>query len=84
VERWNPNSGMNSFDNFFLAALNIFEIFSMDTWGVLMYRIRNGKDYTFDPFFILCIAIGSIFVLNLVLAIQFFFFDMMLEEDELA
>jgi len=43
--------------------------------------MRNGKNYTFDAFFILCIAAGSIIVLNLVLAIQFFFFDMMLEAD---
>jgi hypothetical protein len=60
---------MTGFDNFGMAALNVFEIFSMDTWGVLMYRVRNGKNYTFDLFFILCIAFGTFFVLNLVLAI---------------
>lgn len=69
VERNNPNEGMTGFDSFGLAALNVFEVFSMDTWGVLMYRIRNGKNYTFDVFFILCILVGAIFVINLVLAI---------------
>ena len=69
VERMNPNGGMTGFDNFGLAALNVFEIFSQDTWGVLMYRIRNGKNYTFDSFFILCIFVGAIIVINLVLAI---------------
>jgi hypothetical protein len=53
----------------------------MDGWTDIMYKIRfSSNSYTYDFFFILAVIVGAFFVINLITAIQFFYYDKIKEE----
>jgi hypothetical protein len=61
---------MTSFDNIFISSLIIFQIFTMDGWTDIMYKIRvSFNSYTYDFFFMFTVIVGAFFVINLVTAI---------------
>ena len=48
----------------------------MDNWIDMMYLIRRAKDtYFYDMFFVMVVYLGSFFIINLIAAIQFFYYD---------
>jgi hypothetical protein len=56
--------------------LNIFEIMTLEGWSDVMYMVRQAEDtYVYDMLFVLCLGMGSFFVLNLMTAVQFAFFE---------
>ena len=65
-----------SFDNIGISSLIIFSMFTMDNWIDMMYLIRRAKDtYFYDMFFVMVVYLGSFFIINLIAAIQFFYYD---------
>ena len=78
LERQNPGKNQNHFDNIISSGFLVFEMFTLDGWVDEMYLIRramNSKVY--DLFFIAVVYIGAFFVVNLVCAIQFYYYDML-------
>ena len=73
---------MYGFDNFGIAAFNVFSLFTLDCWSIIMITIRNGDDKTYDGFFVITIIVGALFVLNLVTAVQYFFFERVISEQK--
>lgn len=68
----NPNYGVTSFDNIGVSLLNIFIIITLEGWTDVMYMIRQSQDtYFYDVFFVLTVVMGTFFVLNLMIAVQF-------------
>eukprot|EP00947_MAST-08B_sp_MAST-8B-sp1_P003925 g3925.t1 len=64
------NWGITTFDNMGSAALSIFQSITMEGWVDIMYQLQD----TYQPtvvavFFIALILFGSLFVLNLTLAV---------------
>jgi hypothetical protein len=66
---------MTSFDNLPLATLAVFQMFTKDGWDHIMHLIQaathsNSQDF----FFLFTVLIGSFFVVNIVTAVQFFYY----------
>ena len=64
-------------DNLLYASLMIFEIITLEGWSDMMYTVRraNNGEFTFDFFFTLVVVTGAFFVLNLMTAVQFNYFE---------
>jgi len=76
LRRENPD--VINFDNIITASVIMFEMFTLDGWTEIMYLIRRANHgYTYDIFFILFVWVGAFFVVNLVCAIQFQYYDVM-------
>jgi hypothetical protein len=74
--RGNPVNDDVNFDHLPNAALIIFSMFTMDGWSDVMYMIRDvmgSKNY--DAFFLSVVYVGGFFIINLVSAIQFQYYD---------
>jgi hypothetical protein len=51
-------------------------MFTMDEWSKTMYTVRRATGTNvYDIFFIFTVAVGGYFVVNLIVAIQFNYFD---------
>lgn len=49
---------------------------TLEGWSDVMYMVRQAEDtYVYDMLFVLCLGMGSFFVLNLMTAVQFAFFE---------
>jgi hypothetical protein len=76
LERENPGQGYMGFDNIGMAATNIFEMFTMNEWSVTMYTVRHATgSYNYDCLFIFTVMVGGYLVVNLVVGIQFNYFE---------
>lgn len=63
--------------------LNIFQIITLEGWTDMMYVIRDVEDtYLYDAFFLLCVVVGSMVILNLMVAVQSSYLDSAFDEEE--
>ena len=66
----NPNGGVTSFDDIGHAFLTIFVAITLEGWVDVMYLIQDSfSDSVSTIFFVLLIVLGSLFMLNLALAV---------------
>ena len=78
LERDNPNGGLISFDNVLITSLLTFEMFTLDGWSTVMYLIRKSqKTYAYDIFFLFVVYVGAFFILNLITAVIYNYYDML-------
>jgi hypothetical protein len=64
------------FDNLLSSGLVIFQMFTLDEWTESMFLVRKStKTSNFDGFFMLVVYVGAFFVVNLVTAIQFYYYN---------
>jgi hypothetical protein len=76
LERLNPNGGLTNFDNLASASLTVFSLFTLDHWSDVMYLVNDATQNTnYDIFFILIVLMGSFFIVNMVTAVQFFYYS---------
>ena len=66
----NPN-GVNSFDNMGFALLTIFQAMSLEGWTDIMYMLQDAWSSVVALYFVLLVAIGSFYLINLFLAVIF-------------
>lgn len=65
----NPNDGVTSFDNLFVAIIALFQSITLEGWVDIMYDIRKVKGLHHDLYFITLILFGSLFMTNLVVGV---------------
>ena len=76
VKLGNPENDNVNFDNLGNSALLVFGMFTLDGWSDTMYLIRDVKHTViYDMFFLIAVYVGGFFVLNLIAAIQFQYYD---------
>lgn len=63
------NDGISNFDDIGYAVLTTFQLMSMEGWTDIMYATRESAGSFFDIYFVMLIAVGSLFVLNLVVSV---------------
>ena len=81
-ETVNPVGGVTSFDNVGLSILNIFIIITLEGWTDIMYQVREASNQkVYDLYFCLIVILGTFFVLNLMIAVQFTYLQESLGED---
>ena len=73
----NPNMGVTAFDNIFLSFLSVFTAITLEGWTDVMYMGREVSEikYVNDLYFVLMIAIGAFFLINLIVAVQYDSFE---------
>ena len=74
----NPEAGLSHFDNIIVALITAFEMITLEGWTGVMYQIRmsrGGFSIEGDIFCVTCVVFGALFVLNLMIAVQFNFLD---------
>ena len=79
---YNPNNNANSFDNIIVAWLTIMQAISLEGWVDIMYMVNEAASNFYDPYFVLLILFGSLFLINLVVAVIFLRFKLFKEEAE--
>ena len=82
----NPEEGLNHFDNIIVALITAFEMITLEGWSGVMYQIRmsrGGFSVEGDIFCVACVVFGALFVLNLMIAVQFNFLDEAFNEIEM-
>ena len=83
VKDKNPNFGITSFDNIFLAWLTIFQSISLEGWTDIMYFVQDAVTPWAWVYFVIMIAFCSLFTVNLALAVLYVhFMKQKSEEDE--
>lgn len=71
-----PEWNCDSFDNVPKSMMNVFIIISLEGWTDRMYFVRRATGvYWYDIYFILVVIIGVFFILNLLVAVQFSYFN---------
>jgi len=66
----NPNGGVTSFDDIGHAFLSIFVAITLEGWVDVMYMVQDSySDAVSSIYFVLMVLLGSLFVLNLALAV---------------
>ncbi|KAG2112584.1 uncharacterized protein F5147DRAFT_835341 [Suillus discolor] len=65
----NPNSGIQSFDNIYYAVLQVVVVTSADGWSPIMYSIIDTKFFVSCFYFIVCILVLNIWLINLFVAV---------------
>ena len=71
-------------DNVLYASYMVFQIITLEGWSTQMYTVRhafNGSPI-FDLFFVSVVLTGAFFVLNLMTAVQFSYFDKLSEGEK--
>ena len=66
---------LKNFDNIGNAVISVFKIVTMDNWPTDLARIQNGNGVTYFMFVFPIILFGSLFAINLILAILSSEFD---------
>merc|ERR1712130_31695 len=79
---FNPNAGVTSFDNIFLSWMTILQCISLEGWTDTMYMIEETSGHWFDFYFVLLILLGSLFLINLIVAVIFIRFKAFKELEE--
>jgi len=69
--------GVTAFDNIFLSFLSVFTAITLEGWTDVMYMGREVSEikYVNDLYFVLMIAIGAFFLINLIVAVQYDSFE---------
>ena len=64
-------------DSLGYACLMVFGIITLEGWADQMYLVREAKSnqFIFDLYFVMVVLTGAFFILNLMTAVQFKFFD---------
>lgn len=65
----NPYSGIQSFDNIYYAALQVVVVTSANGWSPIMYSIIDAEFFVSCFFFIVCILVLNIWLINLFVAV---------------
>ncbi|KAG1893620.1 Ion transport protein-domain-containing protein [Suillus fuscotomentosus] len=65
----NPNSGIQSFDNIYYAALQVVVVTSANGWSPIMYSIIDAEFFVSCFYFIVCILVLNIWLINLFVAV---------------
>ena len=81
----NPERGLNHFDNIVTSIITAFEMITLEGWSGVMYQIRmsrGGFSLEGDLFCTACVIFGALFVLNLMIAVQFDFLNEAFDEIE--
>ena len=62
---------MTSFDNILLSFLTVFTAITLEGWTDVMYMGREVSEnkYINDFYFVIMIAIGAFFLINLIVAV---------------
>merc|ERR1719487_1307645 len=86
----NPNFDITSFDHIAAGFLTIFVAITLEGWVDVMYMVQDGYSYTAATvYFHLLVIVGSLFAVNLALAVISDCFDQTLvggcddDEDDL-
>lgn len=67
---------MTAFDNILKSVLNIFIVITLEGWTDTMYKIRSATGTVgYDIVFVLMVVFGSFFIVNLMVAVQFSYFN---------
>mmetsp|Transcript_57655 Transcript_57655/g.158821 ORF Transcript_57655/g.158821 Transcript_57655/m.158821 type:complete len:1739 (-) Transcript_57655:67-5283(-) len=75
------NWGFTNFDNFAVAFLSVFQCITMEGWTEIMYQLMDGYSAVGAAFyFSILILFGSLFVMNLLLAVMEGNFRMPIDE----
>lgn len=79
----NPLFGTLTFDNVLTSLVNILEVITLEGWTNTMYIVRHATGtYIYDIFFHFTIFIGTFFILNLLVAVQFSYLSQTFSQDE--
>eukprot|EP00210_Caulerpa_lentillifera_P004014 g3829.t1 len=70
----NPNYGITNFDNILSSWLTIFQIISMEGWTTIMYQVQDAVGQISWVYFFILIITGSLFAVNLALAVLYLHF----------
>lgn len=65
----NPYNGIQSFDNIYYAALQVVVVTSANGWSPMMYSIIDAEFFVSCFFFIICILVLNIWLINLFVAV---------------
>lgn len=65
----NPQNGTQAFDNFFLAAMQVVVVASVNTWAPVMYQMMDTDFYLSFLFFIVCVVVLNFWLINLFVAV---------------
>ncbi|ORY24315.1 high-affinity cell membrane calcium channel [Naematelia encephala] len=65
----NPNGGSNSFDNIFVALVQIVIIASINTWSPLMYMAMDSDFFSSSLYFIVAVIVLNFWLINLLVAV---------------
>ncbi|KXZ52368.1 hypothetical protein GPECTOR_9g412 [Gonium pectorale] len=65
----NPNYGMTSFDHILWAWLTIFQCITQEAWTDVMYFTSDSLSWWVWPFFVVLVVFGSLYIINLALAV---------------
>ena len=61
--------GIPNFDHFWHAIVTIFQVLTLESWSYLMYNYADANSPTMSViFFVTIVIMGSLFTMNLVLA----------------
>eukprot|EP00398_MALV-I-01_sp_L67-1_P000315 gene315-275_t len=64
------NYGLTNFDNFAVAFLVLLQCITMEGWVFMMYLCQDGfSDWFGFVYFVVCIVLGSFFLMNVALAV---------------
>ena len=82
LSRQNPQYGLFNADNLAYACLLVFSVITLEGWADQMYIVREAKSrgVIFDLYFVMVVLTGAFFILNLMTAVQFKFFDEEMKE----
>ena len=65
------NWGITNFDNIGSAFLTIFQCITMEGWTLIMYNLEDAYiSAVTSSYFVLCVVICSLFLLNLTIAVM--------------
>ncbi|KAF8585271.1 hypothetical protein K439DRAFT_1632798 [Ramaria rubella] len=68
-EPTNPFNNLESYDNVFMAALQVVIIASANTWAPTMYAMIDAEFFVSSIFFIVCILVLNFWLINLFVAV---------------
>jgi len=77
---------MMSADNLLAASFIVFQIITLEGWSDMMYETRrafNGS-YIYDAFYLMVVMCGAFFILNLMTAVQFSYFDKISDDNKIV
>lgn len=87
-EEWSPdlrpNFGFTHFDNILSAFLTIFQCISLEGWADIMYWTQHTTSAWTSLYFVALIVMGSMFMLNLVVAVLYINFSSAKKGDSIA
>ena len=65
----NPDYGNTGFDNILMSFMMVFQIVTLEGWSDIMIQIVHTTQASMVFYFIVLVAIGGFFLVNLTLAV---------------